>query len=61
MQQFSYHVAMTDVYRVTSTQKTTASLMSLDDFSTISAFFARKLKPICGDVVTVEASPVSEV
>ncbi len=47
---------MTDVYRVTSTQKTTASLMNLDDFSTINAFFARKLKPICGDVVTVESS-----
>ncbi|MEZ5472149.1 MAG: ribosome small subunit-dependent GTPase A [Marinicella sp.] len=45
---------MTEEYRVTSTQKTTASLIKDDDHSPVSAFFARKLKPICGDYVEVE-------
>lgn len=47
---------MTDLYRVTSTQKTTATLMNCGDHSKIKAFFARKLKPICGDVVEIETS-----
>ncbi|MCB1583024.1 MAG: hypothetical protein KDI92_08165, partial [Xanthomonadales bacterium] len=51
---FSYYVPMTEEYRVTSTQKTTASLIKDDDHSPVSAFFARKLKPICGDYVEVE-------
>ncbi|WP_223789523.1 ribosome small subunit-dependent GTPase A [Marinicella meishanensis] len=45
---------MSDSYRVTATQKTTASLIKLEDHSTVSAFFPRKFKPICGDRVTIE-------
>lgn len=45
---------MTELYRVTSTQKTTASLIKNDDHSPINAFFSRKLKPICGDFVEVD-------
>ncbi len=56
IQQFSYHVVMNDLYRVISTQKTTASLIKCDDHSLVKAFFARKLKPICGDYVQVETS-----
>jgi len=52
---------MTDLYRVTSTQKTTATLMSCKDHSKIKAFFARKMKPICGDVVEIEASKAAYV
>lgn len=47
---------MTELYRVTSTQKTTASLIKEDDHTPVHAFFARKLKPICGDFVEVEAA-----
>ena len=47
---------MTELYRVTSTQKTTASLLHCENHTAINAFFARKLKPICGDIVEVEAS-----
>ena len=47
---------MTELYRVTSTQKTTASLLHCDTHHSINAFFARKLKPICGDIVEVEQS-----
>jgi len=45
---------MTELYRVSSTQKTTASLLKCEDHSPANAFFARKLKPICGDYVEVE-------
>jgi ribosome biogenesis GTPase len=56
MAQFSYHVVMSRICRVTSTQKTTASLLAEDDHSSLHAFFARKLKPICGDKVVVEST-----
>ncbi|WP_154223182.1 ribosome small subunit-dependent GTPase A [Marinicella rhabdoformis] len=45
---------MTETYRVTSTQKNTASMIHTENHQAISAFFPRKLKPICGDEVEVE-------
>ncbi len=45
---------MTETYRVTSTQKNTASLIHTNTHQAINAFFPRKLKPICGDEVLVE-------
>lgn len=45
---------MTELYRVASTQKTTASLLHSKTHEIAHAFFARKLKPICGDLVEVE-------
>lgn len=47
---------MSNLYRVISTQKTTASLINCEDHSLVNAFFARKLKPICGDFVHVEVT-----
>ncbi len=47
---------MSELYRVTSTQKTTAGLLHCTEHTHINAFFARKMKPICGDIVEVEAS-----
>ena len=47
---------MKRICRVTSTQKTTASLLDCEDHQVLSAFFARKLKPICGDQVAVSGS-----
>jgi len=47
---------MAELYRVISTQKNTASLLHCDDHSQNNAFFARKLKPICGDIVEVTTS-----
>ena len=44
---------MNRICRVTSTQKTTASLLDEEDHQVLNAFFARKLKPICGDKVRV--------
>jgi ribosome biogenesis GTPase len=52
---------MAELYRVTSTQKTTASLLHCKNHSKINAFFARKLKPVCGDIVEVEASKSEHV
>ncbi len=45
---------MTELYRVASTQKTTATLLHNETHETAHAFFSRKLKPICGDFVEVE-------
>ena len=45
---------MTELYRVASTQKTTATLLHNETHDKAHAFFSRKLKPICGDYVEVE-------
>lgn len=46
---------MTELYRVASTQKTTATILHNETHQTTHAYFARKLKPICGDLVEVES------
>ncbi len=45
---------MTTAYRITSTQKNTAKLINSETHQTLTAFFSRKIKPICGDIVSVE-------
>ena len=47
---------MSATHRVISTQKTTATLVNIESHERVHAFFARKLKPICGDLVTVEVA-----
>lgn len=45
---------MKNKYRVTSTLKNTARILDLQTKENNEAFFSRKLKPICGDYVSIE-------
>jgi ribosome biogenesis GTPase len=52
---------MTELYRVASTQKTTATLLNNETHEKSHAFFARKLKPICGDLVEVTENKAESI
>lgn len=41
-------------YRVISTQKQTALVMNIKNDKTMPCFFSRKIKPICGDFVSIK-------